>query len=125
VDPNDRVRKLVALATDKSASLEEARTAAVAACRLIAKHKLLDGPAEHVGAEARRRPGARRPRHEENGHHEARGNASVNYRAARAGTCAFCATAFGPEDEVMTYARGSVDHWHCAKRRASGAEPGT
>jgi hypothetical protein len=50
-------------------------------------------------------------------------NDGESYRAARPGTCAFCAKAFGAEDDVMTYVDGTVDHWHCAKRRAAGGEP--
>jgi hypothetical protein len=133
MDPHERARKLVALATDKGASQEEARTAAMTACRLIARHKMLDASASHGNGTARRHPGAARSASHENGH--ARREAprdegrraedrDVSYRAARAGVCAFCATPFGPEDDVMTYPQGAVDHWHCAKRRAAGAEPG-
>lgn len=38
--PRERAEKLIALATDEGASPEEARTAAITACRLIAKNKL-------------------------------------------------------------------------------------
>ncbi|HEX4445910.1 MAG TPA: hypothetical protein VH044_04215 [Polyangiaceae bacterium] len=135
MDPKERARKLVALATDAGASSEEARTAAMAACRLIAKHELLDAPADRVNGAARRRPGSGRPASHDGGHGRRQTQADpragdhadgeTNYRAARTGTCAFCANPFGPDDEVMAYARGSVDHWHCAKRRAAGAEPGS
>jgi hypothetical protein len=40
--PLDRAKQLVALATNGSAEREEARTAALQACRLIAKHALLE-----------------------------------------------------------------------------------
>ena len=134
MNPKERARKLVALATDPGASSEEARTAAMAACRLIARHELLDPSAGH-GAARRSSPG-RSAQHENgrsrhDGEHQGQGDGAgdgeraSNYRAARTGTCAFCATPFGPEDEVMEYARGSMDHWHCAKRRAAGAEPGS
>jgi hypothetical protein len=129
MDPHERARKLVALATDKGASQEEARTAAMTACRLIARHKLLDASADH--GTARRHPGAGRSSHE-NGHgrreapreEDRREEKDVSYRAARSGVCAFCTYPFGPEDDVMTSPKGTVDHWHCAKRRAAGAEPG-
>jgi hypothetical protein len=111
-DPHERARKLVALAVDGSASAEESRTAAVAACRLIAKHKLLDGGTAHPLDPPARRRRARRDSPERE-----------SYRAARPGTCAFCAKGFGAEDDVMTYVDGTVDHWHCAKRRAAGGEP--
>jgi hypothetical protein len=141
MDPNERARKLVALATDKGASHEEARTAAMAACRLIVKHKLLDsltargqGPADdgHVtthGHGPTRRPSRERSPHDagharHEGRHETRHDERTSYRADRPGTCAFCATPFGPNDDVMTYPNHAVDHWHCAKRRAAGAEPG-
>ncbi|MGA3120896.1 MAG: hypothetical protein ABSF69_09025 [Polyangiaceae bacterium] len=125
MDPSERARRLVALATHTSTTCEEARTAAMAACRLIVKHKLLDPSAGASDGAARRRPSrggatspgpsqARRARHDED---------AVSYRAARTGTCAFCATAFQSEDDVITYPSGSVDHWHCAKRRAAGQEP--
>ena len=129
MDPHERARKLVALATDTGASPEEARSAAMAACRLIVKHKLLDGAASHVEPAPRRRTARehptpaeaaprRRTRREGRGDGEGR-----SYRAARPGTCAFCAKAFVSEDDVMTYVDGTVDHWHCAKRRAAGGEP--
>jgi hypothetical protein len=136
MDPNERARKLVALATDKGASHEEARTAAMAACRLIFKHKLLDAPADHRqaaatdhGHGATRRPSRERSPHDagharHEGRHEKRHDERASYRADRPGTCAFCATPFGPGDDVMTYPNHAVDHWHCAKRRAAGAEPG-
>jgi hypothetical protein len=135
MDPKERARKLIALATDPGASSEEARTAAMAACRLIARHELLDSPADRVNGSARRRPGSSRPASRDGGHERRQGQADSrsgdhgeggpDYRAARTGTCAFCANPFGPDDEVMAYAKGSVDHWHCAKRRAAGAEPGS
>ena len=133
MDPHERARKLVALATDKGASQEEARTAAMTACRLIARHKLLDASAGNSNAGARRHPGAGRSASHEDGQARREGQRGegrreeergVSYRAARSGVCAFCATPFGPEDDVMTYPKGAVDHWHCAKRRAAGAEPG-
>jgi hypothetical protein len=114
------------LATNVAASAEEARTAAMAACRLIAKHKLLGLSAgEDDGAV--RRPHDRGPRSEPEArrkHRTAPDDGPVSYRAGRPGTCAFCATAFGPEDDILSYPNGSTDHWHCAKRRAAGAEPG-
>jgi hypothetical protein len=127
-DPHERARRLVALATNTGASSEEARTAAMAACRLIVKHKLLDAvasPPPGDGAARRRhtreRPapevGSPRRRARRDGKSE-----GESYRAARPGTCAFCAKAFGAEDDVMTYV-DAVDHWHCAKRRAAGGEP--
>ena len=127
-DPHERARRLVALATNTGASSEEARTAAMAACRLIAKHKLLDAaaatPSPGDGAARRRRE---RPAPEESSpRRRARRdgkNEGESYRATRPGTCAFCAKAFGAEDDVMTYVDGTVDHWHCAKRRAAGGEP--
>ena len=132
MNPKERARKLVALATDPGASSEEARTAAMAACRLIARHELLDPSADRShGAARRSNPGRSahhengRPRHDGERQGRGEGDGAPNYRAARTGTCAFCATPFGPEDEVMEYARGSVDHWHCAKRRAAGAAPGS
>jgi hypothetical protein len=133
MDPHERARKLVALATDKGASQEEARTAAMTACRLIARHKLLEGSADSGNGAARSHRGAGRSASHENGHGRREGqreegrraeDKDVSYRAARSGVCAFCATPFGPDDDVMTYPKGAVDHWHCAKRRAAGAEPG-
>jgi hypothetical protein len=126
MDPIERARKLVALATDKGASSEEGRTAAMAACRLIVKHKLLDSSADHHGnGAARRRPSRGRPAHDgHDGHREARSDERASYRAGGSGTCAFCDKPFGPSDDVMTYPNHSVDHWHCAKRRAAGAQPG-
>jgi len=125
MDPSERARRLVALATHTSATCEEARTAAMAACRLIVKHKLLDPSAGASDGATRRRPGrggATSPSPSE-GRRARRDEAPVSYRAARKGTCAFCATGFQSEDEVITYPSGSVDHWHCAKRRAAGQEP--
>jgi len=132
MDPHERARKLVALATDAGASSEEARSAAVAACRLIAKHKLLDpavGHATHAGHAdtPRRRPTREHPSPEEaTSRRRSRRDTrpeGQSYRAARPGTCSFCAKAFGAEDDVMTYVDGNVDHWHCAKRRAAGGDP--
>jgi hypothetical protein len=135
MNPKERARKLVALATDPGASSEEARTAAMAACRLIARHELLDPSADRRHGGARRSSGSSqarsaqhengRSRHDGERHGQGKGEGAANYRAARTGTCAFCATPFGPQDEVMEYAKGAVDHWHCAKRRAAGAEPGS
>jgi hypothetical protein len=126
MDPNERARKLVALATNVSASSEEARTAAMAACRLIVKHNLLDSPGEgpRDGA-ARRRPsrGPAPPSDAGSGRRAGPDDDAVNYRADRRGTCAFCGRAFGPEDEVIADVSGTVDHWHCAKRRAAGQQP--
>jgi hypothetical protein len=126
MDPPERARRLVALATNAGASSEEARTAAMAACRLIAKHKLLDAPATRAVDGAARRASSRE-RTEPDGtgpRRRARRDAKgTSYRAAGTGTCAFCAKAFGPEGDVMTYVDGSVDHWHCAKRRAAGGDP--
>ena len=42
VNPRETARKLIALATNSSASPEEARTAAMRAARIIREHKLLD-----------------------------------------------------------------------------------
>lgn len=124
MDPTERARKLVALATDKGASPEEARTAAVAACRLILKHKLLDAP-DHGSGAAKRRPSRERsPQDGHNGRPEGRSHERTSYRADRSGTCSFCAQPFKPADDVMTYPDRAVDHWHCAKRRAAGAQPG-
>jgi hypothetical protein len=128
MDPHDRVRRLLALATDAGASPEEARTAAMTACRLIVKHKLLaDGPARATDVAARRRPAREsaanddaRPRRRAKPEPE-----RASYRAKARGTCAFCRKPFGPEDDVMTNVDGSVDHWHCAKRRAAGDAPPT
>jgi hypothetical protein len=125
MDPHERARKLVALATNASASSEEARTAAMAACRLIVKHNLLDlsdSPREGAGRRRASR-GAAPPQDAASGRRARPDGDAVNYRADRRGTCAFCATAFGPEDEVITDGSGSVDHWHCAKRRAAGQRP--
>lgn len=130
-DPHERARRLVALATNTAASSEEARTAAMAACRLIVKHKLLDAAASpspgHGDGAARRRHTRERPAPEESSpRRRARRdgkNEGESYRAGHPGTCAFCAKAFGAEDDVMTYVDGTVDHWHCAKRRAAGGEP--
>lgn len=125
MDPPERARRLVALAINPGASSEEARTAAMAACRLIAKHKLLDAPVPHAADGATRRAPRERAEPEEAGpRRRARRDAKgASYRAAGTGTCAFCAKAFGPEGDVMTYVDGSVDHWHCAKRRAAGGDP--
>jgi hypothetical protein len=128
MDPKERARKLVALATDQGASSEEARSAAMAAVRLIVKHKLLDGGADHGQGAARRRSSPGRSPAQENGHgrHDGPGRGDgpvdpgVDYRAARRGTCAFCTRPYGPEDEVMVDPEGFVDHWHCAKQRAAG-----
>ncbi len=92
MDPIERARKLVALATDKGASSEEGRTAAMAACRLIVKHKLLDSSADGNGA-AKRRPSRGRSAHDgHDGHREARSDERASYRARGPGTCAFSAT---------------------------------
>jgi len=126
MDPHERARKLVALATDTGASPEEARSAAMAACRLIVKHKLLDRtPAPASDGASRHRPGRERPVHDDANHRRRakREPERPSYRADARGTCAFCRKPFGPEDDVMTDVDGSVDHWHCAKRRAAGSEP--
>ncbi|MGD0674871.1 MAG: hypothetical protein ABSC94_05595 [Polyangiaceae bacterium] len=123
MDPNERARRLVALATNTGASSEEARSAAMAACRLIAKHKLLDAATDPTEGGAGRRPGrGGAPAHDASRNRRAR-HEDINYRAHGLGVCAFCATPYGPKDEVMTYPSGSVDHWHCAKRRAAGVKP--
>src|SRR5580692_6595799 len=127
MDPHDRARRLLALATDAGASSEEARTAAMAACRLIVKHKLLDGggPAPASDGASRRRPARERPAHDDASprRRAKREPERPSYRADTRGTCAFCRKPFGPDDDVMTDVDGSVDHWHCAKRRAAGGEP--
>src|ERR1019366_5905116 len=143
MDPHERARKLVALATDAGASSGEARSAAVAPCRLIAKHKLLapavghasNGHAAHAAHAthgghadtARRRSTRDHPSPEEatprrRSRRDTRPEGQ-SYRPARPGTCSFCAKGFGAEDDVMTYMDGNVDHWHCAKRRAAGGDP--
>jgi len=123
MDPHERARRLIALATNSGATSEEARTAAVAACRLIAKHKLLE-PSGHAGAGAHRRPSRDARATQDSGHgRRSKREDPASYRAARTGTCSFCATAFGPTDDVIDYPSGLVDHWHCAKRRAAGQEP--
>jgi hypothetical protein len=124
--PHGRVRRLLALATDASASLEEARTAAMAACRLIVKHKLLDGgPSPASDGASRRRPAREPPANDDVAprRRAKRDPERRSYRADTRGTCAFCRTPFGPEDDVMTDGEGSVDHWHCAKQRAAGNAP--
>jgi hypothetical protein len=126
MDPHDRARRLLALATDASASPEEARTAAMAACRLIVKHKLLDhGPAPASDGAPRRRPAREQPANDDAAtrRRARREPERPSYRADTRGTCAFCRKPFGPDDDVMTDVDGSVDHWHCAKRRAAGGAP--
>jgi hypothetical protein len=50
IRPADRARQLVALATNPAATPEEARSAAMAACKLIAKHRLLDSSGSEPAA---------------------------------------------------------------------------
>jgi hypothetical protein len=61
IDPTRRVQQLIALATDQAATEEEARTAALAACRDIRRNGLqvsppegLRGPSERGSAVAER-----------------------------------------------------------------------
>lgn len=55
-NPLESVTRLLALATGENTPVEEARTAAMAACRLILKHGLLNGAVGPVTPERKPRP---------------------------------------------------------------------
>lgn len=148
-DVLDRLRRLVALAASKGTPQEEARTAAVQACRMIVEHELevtLPGQAAASGSPVSDRPDSSPVADWRDGIDWSRGGTvggSV-VDAARAaagfpkqgrqtlsqfmGTCTWCGMVYARGDVVWVYPKkdgerkARVEHAECARDRVTSGK---
>jgi hypothetical protein len=97
-----QAEKLIDLACSTTHA-EEARTAALAACKLIRKHglRLTSDPFQNMSRGGQPRP-SHRPRAEPRREKPPNGGAWT--RATRSGRCESCGGSFAPEDEIYMVA---------------------
>ena len=123
-----RVRSLLALAADAGTPREEARTAAMQACALIVREKLLDVkpvivevPTTEAGAGSPRRWGDIGPR--PRGRAVGRNEVDQIIEARAAGTCAVCRRAYEKGDRVVFQKRErEFVHPECRSKRRGRAK---
>lgn len=127
-DVVDRVRLLIALATDASTPSEEARTAAMRACALIVRENLIDSkpvvvevPTTEAGARSPRRWGDIGPR--PRGRAVDRDEVDQIIEARAAGTCAVCRRSYAKGDRVVFQKRErEFVHPDCRSKRRGRAK---
>ena len=113
----EKIMALVRLATDKGASEQEQRTAAVAACKLIRENGLSVAKKQPPSRTEPKTPRATKTKY--NPHKKTVGEVIVcSYLATRCGKCSICKRSYDPWDPVADI-KGKPVHFACAILQAA------